>query len=80
MTTTFKARFWKIGRWFTGLFVLLFMFRLIYGYIATDANIGSDYSENFFSSIDNLRKNYASEKVVMKGGDVQVASHIASNQ
>ncbi|MFZ1527039.1 MAG: DUF4349 domain-containing protein [Saprospiraceae bacterium] len=80
MTTTFKARFWKIGRRFTGLFVLLFMFRLIYGYIATDANIGNDYSGNFFSSIDNLRKNYASEKVVMKGGDVQVASHIASNQ
>ncbi|HPN69856.1 MAG TPA: DUF4349 domain-containing protein [Saprospiraceae bacterium] len=79
MTTTFKTRFWRISKWFAGLFVLLFVFRLIYGYVATDTNTGSDYSDNFFSSIDNLRKNYASEKIAMNG-DVQVASNIASNQ
>lgn len=61
-----------------GLFVVLFFFRLLYGYMATDNNSDNDYSDNFFSSIDNLRKNYASEKIVMK--DVQVSSNIASNQ
>jgi hypothetical protein len=80
MTTNFKKRFWKTSKWFGGLFILLFVFRLIYGYVATDTNTGNDYSDNFFSSIDNLRKNYASEKIAMKGGDVQVASNIASNQ
>jgi hypothetical protein len=79
MTTNFKTRFWKISKWFFGLFVVLFVFRLIYGYVAIDNNNGNDYSDNFFSSIDNLRKNYASEKVTMKG-DVQVSQNIASNQ
>jgi hypothetical protein len=80
MTTTFKTRFWKASKWFAGLFLLLFVFRLIYGYVAIDTHTRNDYSDNFFSSIDNLRKNYASEKIAMKGGDVQVASNIASNQ
>jgi hypothetical protein len=80
MTTPFKARFWKTSKLFAGLFVLLFIFRLIYGYVATDVHKSNDYSDNFFSSIDNLRKNYASEKISMKGSDVQTASHIASNQ
>jgi hypothetical protein len=80
MTTNFKKRFWKTGKWFGGLFIILFVFRLIYGYLATDAKTGNDYSDNFFSSIDNLRKNYASEKISLKGGDVQEASNIASNQ
>lgn len=80
MTTSFKSRFWKTSRWFAGLFVLLFAFRLLYGYTASDSNTGNDYSDNFFSSIDHLRKNYASEKMAIKGGDVQVASNIASNQ
>jgi hypothetical protein len=80
MTTTFKTRFWNLGKWFGGLFILLFIFRLIYGYVATDTNVRSDYSDNFFSSIDNLRKNYASEKMAMKGTDAQMSSSIASNQ
>ncbi len=80
MKTTFKARFRKTGRWFAVLFIVLFVFRLIYGYVASDSSAGGDYSDNFFSSIDNLRKNYASEKMEMKGGDVQTASRVASNQ
>jgi hypothetical protein len=79
MKTSFKTRFWKTTRWFVGLFVLLFIFRLIYGYVATNIQNSNDYSDNFFSSIDNLRKNYASEKI-MKKGDVQASSTIASNQ
>ena len=80
MTTNFKNQFWRISKWFVGLFILLFIFRLTYGYVATNNSKGNDYSDNFFSSIDNLRKNYASEKIAMKDGDVQVASNLASNQ
>lgn len=79
MTSNFKFRFWKIGKWSLGLFVLLFVFRLVYGYVETDINNGDDYSDNFFGSISNLRKNYASEKIAMKS-DVQVSQNIASNQ
>lgn len=81
MKTNFKTRFWRTSKWFLMLFVVLFVFRLIYGYVATTSNnSGMDYSDDFFSSIDNLRKNYASEKMIMKQGDVQQASTIASNQ
>lgn len=79
MTSNFKTQFWKISKWFFAIFIFLFIFRLIYGYVATDKSYGSDYSDNFFGSIDNLRKNYASEKISMKE-NVQVASNIASNQ
>lgn len=79
MSTTFKTRFFKISKLFGSLFILMFLFRIIYGYVASDNNNGGDYSDNFFSSIDNLRKNYASEKSSMKG-DVQVSSNFASNQ
>lgn len=80
MTSKFRTRFWNTSKWFGGLFIFLFVFRLIYGYIAIDTNSEINYSDNFFSSIDNQRKNYATEKIAMKGGDVQVASNIASNQ
>ncbi|MFB9078033.1 DUF4349 domain-containing protein [Flavobacterium procerum] len=79
MASNFKTRFWKLGKWSLGIFILLFAFRLLYGYVAQDSTSSNDYSDNFFGSIDNLRKNYASEKVVMKG-DVQAASNIASSQ
>lgn len=79
MTSNFKSRFWKVSKLFLAVFILLFIFRLIYGFVTTDNSYGSDYSDNFFSSIDNLRKNYASEKISMKE-NVQLASNIASNQ
>jgi hypothetical protein len=79
MRVNFKARFWKISRWFVGLFILLFIFRLIYGYTATEQAYSNDYSDNFFGSINNLRKNYASEKIALKA-DVQAQSAVASNQ
>jgi hypothetical protein len=79
MKSNFKVRFWKTSRWFAGLFVLLFVFRIIYGYVATGSNYNNDYSDDFFSSIDNLRKNYASEKGAMKG-DVQISLNMASSQ
>jgi hypothetical protein len=80
MKNNFRRRSWMIGRWYIGLFILLFVFRLIYGYVSTATNVVTDYSDNFFGSIDNLRRNYASEKIMMKGGEVQAASAMAANQ
>jgi hypothetical protein len=79
MTTNFKTRFWQLSKWFGGLFILLFVFRLIYGFVATDSGRSSDYSSDFFGSLANVRKNYASEKMAMKG-DVQAQSNAASSQ
>jgi hypothetical protein len=78
MTAPFKTRFWKLSRWFGGLFIFLFIFRFIYGYVATDTGQNNDYSNDFFSNLGNVRKNYASEKSSMK--DVQAQSNFASNQ
>jgi hypothetical protein len=79
MTTNLSARFLAKSKWFIGLFALLFIFRIAYGYMAKDTTTSGDFSDNFFGSIDNLRKNYASEKYQIKG-DVQAASNVASNQ
>jgi hypothetical protein len=50
--------------WFAGLFAVLFLFRLLYGYYGETVNIGGNESGDlFFSSLNNLRKNYASEKI-----------------
>ena len=58
-----RKRIVRNSLWFAGLFVALFVFRLLYGYYGTTANgIGYDNGDNFFSSLSNLRKNYASEK------------------
>jgi len=76
--TTLKARFWHTSKWFAALFIALFVFRFIYGYVATDT--GSTYEDigDYFSSLGEVRKNYASEK--FKKADVQAASNMASNQ
>ncbi len=80
MSNSFKTRFKKIIKWFVLLFSVLFLFRFIYGYVSTEALNNNDYSDNFFSQIENLRKNYASEKMSIKNNDVQAASNMASNQ
>ncbi|SIO39500.1 DUF4349 domain-containing protein [Chitinophaga niabensis] len=61
-----KQRFWKIARWFIVLFFFMFICRLIYGYVATDIIASSDNAGDFFSSVENLRKNYASENNVSR--------------
>ena len=72
MTSNFARRFWKISRWFIAFFLCLFCFRLLYGYIVTDSGGGRSTSD-YFSGIDGLRKNYASErretKALIDGGD-----------
>lgn len=79
MAKNFRSRFWKLSKWSAGLFILLFAFRMLYGYVAADPASRNDYSDNFFGSIDNLRKNYASEKIAIKG-DIQAAPNMASSQ
>jgi hypothetical protein len=63
MIKTFKARIWALVRWATLIFSVLFIFRLVYGYLVTDTRQTNNYSVDFFESISDLRKNYASEKV-----------------
>lgn len=63
MKLSFKQRFWKVSKWLALVFLMMFVFRMLYGYFATGTDIQSDYSNDFFGHVDNLRKNYASEKV-----------------
>src|SRR5688572_3870001 len=80
MTLTFKQRSWKLGRWFLALFLAMLIFRLIYGYVGSGIAQGDDYFDDFFSSIENLRKNYASEKKFMKQDVGQKANFAASQK
>ncbi|MBW8686668.1 DUF4349 domain-containing protein [Chitinophaga rhizophila] len=85
MTKSFKARIWRLVRWATLTFCILFIFRFIYGYLATDTRQTGDYTVDFFESISDLRKNYASEKVKFQqqgnsGGLPQAAGGAAPSQ
>ncbi|MEN9639853.1 MAG: hypothetical protein RLZZ262_1722 [Bacteroidota bacterium] len=79
MIHSFKKRFWVMSKWFGGLFVLLFVFRFIYGYTAVHQVANNASNDDYFSNVNTLRKNYASEK---NGAfnDVAAASNAASNQ
>ena len=62
---------------FIALFVCMFLLRLLYGYFATNSREGNEYKD-FFSSLNEVRKNYASEKVM--GYNVELHSNMASTQ
>ncbi len=79
MKSTFKQRFWKFALRFFFVFLAMFVFRFIYGYVADNNANGDDGYGSFFSNIENLRKNYASEKKFMKG-DVAQQVDYASGQ
>jgi hypothetical protein len=79
MKKTFKQQFWKIARWFAIIFLFMFTARLLYGYALPGISGNSYYSDNFFSSIDNLRKNYASEKSFIKT-DIAKQADFASSE
>ncbi len=64
MKQTFKKRFKKLIVWLLFPFLILFIFRLIYGYTKTHDNT---YNQTqFFESISNSRKNYTSKKYKVK--------------
>ncbi|UPK70997.1 DUF4349 domain-containing protein [Chitinophaga filiformis] len=71
MMKSFKARIWGLVRLAALVFLILFIFRFIYGYVAPDGRQSGDYSNDFFESISNLRKNYASEKMQFQGTTTQ---------
>jgi len=79
MQQTFKQRSWKIGKWFIILFFAMFLFRLIYGYVSTEISNNIDFSNDFFSSVDNLRKNYASNKFE-NNSNIGIQASMASSQ
>ena len=80
MPSSFKQRLFTLIKWLAAPFLLLFLFRLLYGYLVlTAGGPGYDYSRDFFSSMGHLRKNYASEKISFKG-NVQQQAEIASAQ
>jgi hypothetical protein len=58
---SFKQRFWKVGRWYLVLFLVLFLFRFTYGYFNKSSADVDNYVSDFFSNVENLRKNYASD-------------------
>ncbi len=80
MKQSFKQRFVKIVKWGASIFFLMLVFRLLYGYLAPGTAAGNDYVSDFFGSVDNLRKNYASEKKFMKQDVAQEASFAASQK
>lgn len=64
MPNTFSKKMRKISLWLGSLFVLLFLFRLLYGYYGLrTVERQTEISGDFFSNLQNLRKNYASEKI-----------------
>lgn len=79
MALHFKPRLWRMGKWFGGLFLLLFIFRFIYGFYAGSSNGNMDYGADFFGRLENMRKNYASEKMSFKN-NIPLQAETASNQ
>jgi hypothetical protein len=77
MVTGLRSRFWRLFQWGSLLFALLFLFRLLYGYVAPTADVTASYDGDFFSSLQNVRKNYASEKI---SADGQSQLQAAANQ
>jgi Domain of unknown function (DUF4349) len=78
-----KGRFWKISRWAIAGFAVLFILRFIYGYVNTNTSGEGGYSgSNYFDQIQDLRKNYASDKRTKSGSTAISMSNMqaVSNQ
>jgi hypothetical protein len=48
------------------LFMLMLGFRIIYSYYGANIDADREYRQDFFGSLENVRKNYASEKMAIK--------------
>lgn len=62
MKTPFKSKIWKTTFIFLAGFLILFAFRLIYGYTSKYSERDSNYISNFFDDFEPSRKNYASDR------------------
>ncbi len=75
MSPDFKKRLKKAIWWLLALFMVLFVFRFIYGY--TKQIDDSPNQTQFFDSISNTRRNYASKKYeVQSNAGSQSAVHV----
>ena len=73
MSKSIKLTFKRAFTWGIGVFFLLFFFRLLYGYVEKSNNNSMNNNGDFFSSIENLRKNYASEKFAV--ADIKISAN-----
>ena len=64
MQKTFRQRLRRLILLLLGLFVLLFVFRLIYGYTLTISDSSGGIS--FFDGLSDVKRNYASKEYKMK--------------
>ncbi len=68
MKQAFKKRLKKLIFWLILIFVILFVFRIIYGYTKTFED--SPNQTQFFESISNTKRNYASKEYSVKSNNV----------
>lgn len=78
MKINFKSKIWKISYVFLAGFLLLFTFRMIYGYTSKFTDREPDYISNFFDNYESSRKNYASDKYKYDKGYSNSSSSKAS--
>jgi len=64
MKQSFQTKLKKLTSWLVVIFLILFVFRLIYGYTKTFNNTPTQ--TQFFESISNSKKNYASKEYKVK--------------
>jgi hypothetical protein len=60
MKLEFKKRLFKTIAILVGGFVVLFLFRFVYGYTTGLSEVQEEYISDFFSDVTNLKRNYAS--------------------
>lgn len=72
MKTTFIKRCWRVTRWLIALYLVLFLFRFVYTFLP-GSNAAGGRQGSYFDGMDNLRKNYASEKGGFKTVQLQQA-------
>lgn len=70
MKTNFIKRCWRIARWLIAFYFVLFLYRFAYTFIKDDGPAISQQG-SFFDGVANLRKNYASEKVILNMASIQ---------
>lgn len=80
---TVKQKFRRLAMAFIGLFIVMFLFRILYGYTYKGVEYEESGGRGFLSGIEGKRKNYASEKMKDYSpakGATAASSNITNNQ
>jgi hypothetical protein len=72
MTMPIRSQMLKMLKYFGFVFITLFIFRLIYGFVSSDTSTQSINLGDYFSSMEGIRKNYASDKVNIEASASQI--------